>query len=179
MAWLFDERLPPRFWKRVALEGDYECWMWIGARRAAGYGQFWDGRTMAGAHRVAFANLRGPIPAGLELDHLCRNRWCVNPDHLEPVTHQENMYRSDAGEHLAAANLAKTHCPQGHAYDERNTYVMPSTGSRFCRECARLYQSAVRDRRRAAAGKQKRPPSSEIVACPQGHASASPKGIEP
>lgn len=80
-------------------------------------------------HRIAYELLVGPIPDGLQLDHLCRVRNCVNPDHLEPVTGQENMRRGYFG--------TKTHCPNGHAYDEANTYIFSNTRGRHrqCRTC--------------------------------------------
>jgi hypothetical protein len=77
----------------------------------------------------------GAVPEGLELDHLCRVRGCVNPKHLEPVTHRENLMR---GESWSAVNARKTHCPEGHPYDETNTYI-DGKGRRRCRECARAY----------------------------------------
>ena len=91
---------------------------------------------MAGAHRVAYELLIGPIPAGLELDHLCRNRLCVNPAHLEPVTRQTNQHR---GASVSGISVRATHCPEGHPYDADNTYVRPN-GHRVCRECARRRQ---------------------------------------
>lgn len=123
-----DERLPPRFWRRVEDTGT--CWLWQGSR-LKGYGR----AKVAGvpgryAHRMAYVSLVGPVPEGLELDHLCRQRCCVNPAHLEPVTHHENVLRGNAGKHLGV----KTHCPRGHAYDEVNTLV-DRRGSRGCREC--------------------------------------------
>ncbi len=148
MSYLFDNRLPPRFWKRVQLWGIAECWDWVGAKQNTGYGQFWNGARMQAAHRASYETLVAPIPAGLEIDHICRNRSCVRPDHLEPVTHQENMRRSDVGKLTAARALAKTNCPSGHAYDEKNTYRSPTTGSRFCRACARKKQQLMREARK-------------------------------
>lgn len=107
-----------------------ECWLWTGTTNPAGYGQL--SRRRPGpsvlAHRFIYEWLVGPIPEGLELDHLCRVHSCVRPDHLEPVTHAENMRRS------LAYRTHKTHCPQGHPYDEANTYVY--RGRRNCRACA-------------------------------------------
>jgi hypothetical protein len=95
-------------------------------------------------HRVAYELLVGPIPEGLELDHLCRNTRCVNPEHLEPVTGRENLMRAVSS--WAAKNAAKTHCPQGHPYDEENTKVKRD-GGRACRACGREFMR----RKRAAA----------------------------
>lgn len=115
---------------------DSDCWEWIGARSKSGkgYGLFtYRGRLQA-VHRLFYQWFVGPIPKDLQLDHLCRNMECVNPQHLEPVTcHENNVIR---GQGLAAANAKKTHCPQGHEFDQNNTYV-DKTGRRHCRECSR------------------------------------------
>jgi hypothetical protein len=113
------------------------CWVFQGAK-SWGYGVLGTGRRgdgtrrMTSAHRVVYEALVGPVPEGLDLDHLCRNRACVNPTHLEPVTRQVNLLR---GLTIPAAHAAKTHCPQGHAYDEANTHVY--RGMRLCRACDR------------------------------------------
>ena len=108
------------------------CWEWTAARSSNGYGLLDDddGKTRR-AHRLMFELFIGPIGAGLELDHLCRNRLCVRPDHLEPVTHKENMRRA------APFRPIKTHCPNNHVYDEVNTcYVTTLRGTeRRCRIC--------------------------------------------
>ena len=122
--------LTERFWDKVRVTDS--CWEWTGAR-VAGYGEFWlDGRVQR-AHRVAYEALVGPIPDGLQIDHLCRVRSCVNPAHLEPVTLAENVRRGNGGLH----NRVKTHCPHGHAYDEMNTYIT-KRGHRGCRRCDAL-----------------------------------------
>lgn len=126
------------------------CWEWTAGKNAAGYGVFknrrWPQHSRL-AHRVLYTLLVGPIPAGLELDHLCRNRGCVNPKHLEPVTRRVNTLR---GETRGARNAAVTHCPQGHAYDERNTWTAKN-GSRNCRRCNADRQAQRKERLRAAA----------------------------
>lgn len=129
----------PDFWAKV--DKTDGCWLWTGPVDRNGYGVFSyaPSRSMV-PHRWAYIELVGPIPEGLELDHLCKVRNCVRPDHLEPVTRAENMHRSDVWE----TNRSKTHCPQGHPYDEENT--CHSRGRRYCRACSRL---ATR-RRRAA-----------------------------
>ena len=106
-----------------------ECWNWQGGKRGNGYGSFYDGRTVP-AHRYCYEALVGDIPAHLEPDHLCRNRACVRPDHLELVTHQENTRRGTGW----ARNGNNTHCIHGHAFDAKNTYIRKN-GTRRCRRC--------------------------------------------
>ncbi len=133
-----------RFWSKVDKSG--ECWEWTASKMSAGYGQFsLDGRLWL-AHRVAYELLVGEIPEGLQIDHLCRNRACVNPDHLEAVTQQTNTLR---GEAPSAANARKTHCDSGHPFDEANTYIKPD-GARDCRVCHRERVRRHRARRQAA-----------------------------
>ncbi|HJT99697.1 MAG TPA: HNH endonuclease signature motif containing protein [Actinomycetes bacterium] len=130
-----------RFWKKVNREGPVPehrpelgpCWLWTGATALSGYGRFTLGGAhgpIVQAHRFAYELLVGPIPAGLELDHLCAMPPCVNPAHAEPVTGAENNRRSRS---RSAENLRKTHCPQGHPYDQANTYWY--RGHRHCRTC--------------------------------------------
>jgi hypothetical protein len=112
------------------------CWVWQRYIHAEGYGYL--SATVAGkprwitAHRYAYLTFVGPIAAGLQLDHLCRNRACCNPLHLEPVRARTNVMRSPIAP--AALNARKTHCPQGHAYDEANT-IHQRQGGRLCRTC--------------------------------------------
>lgn len=117
-----------RFWAKVE-RGD-DCWLWAGAKTNDGYGRVRIENRNLLPHRVSYEWAMGPIPDGLEVDHLCRNKACVNPAHLEPVTRHENQRRRAA---------VITHCPAGHEYDSRNTYVSPS-GHRFCRACNRALQ---------------------------------------
>ncbi len=131
---------PPidRFLAKVDKQAD-GCWLWTGFLHSNGYATFYTGTRKQMAHRFAYEYYVGPIPDGLQLDHLCRVRSCVNPEHVEPVTSRTNLLR---GHTVTAAHAAKTECPQGHPFDEVNTYIHP-TGSRRCRECMR-----ERDRRR-------------------------------
>lgn len=126
--------LDERFWPRV--QKTDTCWLWTGARQPKGYGLIAAGGRGGPAllaHRVSYTLTRGAIPNGMELDHLCKIRHCVNPDHLEPVTHSLNVARGDhSGPNQR--NKRKTHCPQGHEYNSENTRLH-TDGSRQCRIC--------------------------------------------
>lgn len=125
--------LPESFWARTSIEDrghDTPCVIWTGGTGGDGYGY---GRTrvngrMVQAHRAAYEALVAPIPDGYEVDHLCYVPACVAADHLEAVTRAENTRRMTE---------RRTHCPQGHPYDEVNTYIRPSNGWRGCRACGR------------------------------------------
>jgi hypothetical protein len=132
-----------RFWAKVDATGI--CWEWTACRDSKGYGRFRDG-TLVGAHRWSWEHLVGPIPEGLVIDHLCRNPPCVNPDHLEPVTHRENVIRGLVPHVSGEWKRRITHCPQGHPYDEANT--RHSAGHRFCRACDRQKQAERKARRK-------------------------------
>lgn len=135
--------LPARFWEKV--EKTESCWLWTAGKYRNGYGAFWLGGGMRRAHRLAYADAKGTIHPGLELDHLCRVRNCVNPDHLEAVTRLVNTMR---GERFGAgAPPLKTHCPRGHEYSRENAYVY--RGRRQCRECKRRVRREWWARKRA------------------------------
>lgn len=113
------------------------CWESDGGHSAAGYTMFRWGGTQEYGHRVMYELMVGPIPDGMELDHLCRNRGCARPDHLEAVTHAENMARGAAA--------MRTHCPHGHAYTPENTYIVQATGGRQCKRCSYERNKARRE----------------------------------
>jgi hypothetical protein len=127
-----------RFMSKVVKDGD--CWRWTAHINSWGYGRFSHEGRLWLAHRWAFVFVaEREIPDGLCLDHLCRNRWCVNPDHLEPVTFQENVRRGRSGQHQIEVAKTITHCPAGHEYTPENTYVYTQghRSSRRCRACGR------------------------------------------
>lgn len=128
-----------RFMKHVPIGDPDECWEWTGAKDKDGYGHWGDGKRSWFPHRYIYIRRVGPIPPGYEIDHLCNNRGCVNPNHLEAVTHAENMRR---------ARLRTTHCKRGHEFTEENTYLWRTT--RICRACRRERYEAQRAERKSA-----------------------------
>lgn len=142
-----------RFWALVRVD-ESGCWIWTGGTsRISGYGHssHRPGKGSQYAHRNSYEFVRGPIPAGLTIDHLCRVRACVNPDHLEAVTSRENVLRSPIAP--AAVNAAKTHCKHGHAFTPENTRIQTQPSGypgRACRTCGRERMRARTARLRAA-----------------------------
>lgn len=128
------------------------CWIWLGAIHKNGYGSTTNGSRSAKeyVHRLSYKLWKGEIPQGHELDHLCRNRSCFNPDHLEPVTRRINTLRGIGPKKLGQINSGKTHCKSGHPFDEANTRYRP-TGGRSCRECAKVLAAKRREEIRNAA----------------------------
>lgn len=125
-----EERLDSKIYR----DGPNGCWLWQGTMVPTGYGQFAPTKTTrTPAHRAVWKWLVGPIPDGLELDHLCRNKRCVNPEHLEPVTRLENIRRSVP----YRDHLRPTHCKWGHERTPENLYTT-TQGGKACRECARI-----------------------------------------
>jgi len=146
-----------RFWRKVwKTEG---CWFWTASVDSHGYGQFRVGTRTIKAHRFAYEELIGPIPDGLEPDHLCRQHRCVNPTHLEMVTHRENILRGMAP---SALHARKTKCPKGHPYDEANTRI-DGRGSRQCRACKKARTVSLS--KNVGQGHN----NAVKTACPQGH----------
>jgi len=132
-----------RWWKDVLVGAPDACWPWLRSRGSHGYGQTWDRVTVRLAHRVAWVLTHGQqIPDGLTIDHLCRNRSCCNPSHLRLLSNLANA--RDNGQ------TTKTHCPQGHPYDDENT-VINSRGHRLCRAC-RDHRNRARRAKRSEQG---------------------------
>lgn len=135
---LLTEKDLNRLWSKVIkYPGEDACWGWTDVPSQAGYAYFTVGGRKGSkflVHRLLYILVIGPIPDGKELDHLCRNRLCVRPDHQEPVTRRENLLR---GETPTAREAKATHCPQGHPYDLFNTRFY--RGYRFCKTCQNLY----------------------------------------
>lgn len=134
-----------RFWQSVGLSPATSCWPWL-AHKQHGYGYFSICNKWFRAHRVAYELVIGVIPLGLVLDHLCRNRACVNPFHLEPVTSAENTFRGS--QTLAVINKAKTHCPQGHPYAGENLKIIhqKKATARVCKLCVDASRRRYKER---------------------------------
>lgn len=117
------------------IEKTDHCWLWKGATtgRVHAYGVIWNDGKNRLVHRIMYSLYKNNIDDGKEIDHLCKNKLCVNPDHLESVSHQENMLRADPGQRWRQ----KTHCPKGHEYTPTNTRI--THGSRSCKACESIY----------------------------------------
>lgn len=133
-----------RFCAKLTLPNDPDgCWRWSGARNARGYGRMGTNRAEWWyAHRYAYERFVGDIPAGLVIDHLCRNTGCVNPAHLEAVTHAVNLRR---GQGLTGQRSRQTHCLRGHLFDADNTGYRPN-GTRKCIACAKARRRGYAER---------------------------------
>jgi len=113
-----------------------DCWLWFAHTTPGGYGIYWNGKEQVYAHRFSYTFYKGEISNGLEIDHLCRKRNCVNPNHLEAVTRSENTKRGLLPQILRERQKSKTHCPKGHEYNLENTYHRPDRpNDRDCRIC--------------------------------------------
>lgn len=128
-----------RFWERVEYS-PCGCWLWKGQLNNKGYGQFWIGNKAYLSHRMSYAELAAPIPEGFELDHMCRVVRCLNPAHVVPVTHRENMRRSKAATKMA--------CKRGHDWTNPHNVYIRKSGTRWCAACQReLWSPAARKAR--------------------------------
>lgn len=124
-----------RFWRKVTVGDTDDCWLWKGVPSTKWYGGFGLAGKVIQAHRLAYQMLVGPIPKGQCIDHLCQEKHCVNPKHMELVTRAENVMRGDS---VPAKNGRKTHCNRGHPLSGDNLYSAPSNNKRYCRKCQKL-----------------------------------------
>jgi hypothetical protein len=148
--------LTERILRHVSPEPFSGCWLWTASVDHGGYGQINIGKfgvpVIRRAHRVSYSEFVGPIPEGLDLDHLCRVRCCVNPRHLEPVTFAENVRRgigpSRGGQAMGAIRKARTHCIRGHEFAAGNEMFQTMRGrkTRYCRMCKELSRAGLLDR---------------------------------
>lgn len=140
------------FWNKIKKD---DCWVWLGAKKTGrirkGKTQYYSACSFRGkneyVHRIFYRAYKGEIADGLEIDHTCRNTLCVNPDHLEAVTHSENVQRGTAWHKIAKTEKDKTHCPQGHEYTKENTYMHKN--QRHCKTCGRIRAREYQARKRA------------------------------
>ena len=141
-----------RFWAKVQKTDG--CWLWSGAKNSAGYGVATDyrpGRRQSLAHRMSYELALGAIPAGLTIDHLCRNTICVRPSHLRACTMRENLL-SPGSRTFQAKNAAKTHCVHGHQYTPENTYTRLGRTGLPCRDCRTCHKVRAIERNRRMKG---------------------------
>lgn len=124
--------LPKRFVSKFVVNKKSGCWVWQASKRD-GYGRYHHDNKWTQAHRYAYEKLCGEIPPNLQIDHICRNRACVNPNHMEIVTQQENIRR---GKSPFIINSQRTHCINGHEFNTENT-IIDANGYRRCRACHR------------------------------------------
>src|SRR6266436_3195576 len=136
-----------RFWQKVELAAS-GCWLWTASKTLDGYGHFKVGKAAPLAHRWLYEQLYGPIAAGMQCDHLCRVRHCVNPFHLEIVSQKVNISRGN----VAMRFGSRTHCSRGHQYTGENTYILPRTGERRCRICSKMRDRKYKDTKRRGSG---------------------------
>ncbi len=146
------ETVKPVLLAKIAIDAD-GCWLWTGTINENGYGKLIYRGRQTRAHRVSHEAFKGPIPVGLDVDHLChdplacnggkmcKHRRCINPDHLKAATRKDNLNRGAQPDKIWKARKAITHCPSGHAYTEYNT-IKKTRGDRQCRECCRVRSAA-------------------------------------
>lgn len=137
-----DQGTVARFWAKVTIAGQDDCWPWSSYVRTDGYGKTYFAGHYVRTHRLAYELSVGPVPEGLVLDHLCRNRKCANPRHLESVTRGENVRRGvGVGAVIGGIRSSRTHCPSGHPLSGDNLTIGHRRGGgvhRGCRECHRI-----------------------------------------
>jgi HNH endonuclease len=158
-----EAKFEERFFKHVFPEPNTGCWLWGGMWNQDGYAVFSDGNKKVSAHRKAYKKFKGLIPNDLEIDHKCRVRCCVNPDHLRLLTHTDNTALSIHSKETHR-NGRKTFCPRGHLFDEANTFF-EKNGARKCRTCKS-------EAKKASYRRNVNPnavPMTLRTSCPQGH----------
>lgn len=144
-------RLPEKFRNKFVVL-DNGCWQWQGAKNSHGYGEITINKAGLASHRVSYEYLVGEISDGMTIDHLCRNRACVNPEHMEAVSIRENILR---GVSPSAINARKTHCLKGHKLEGDNLYLRKTKFERRCRECYRQRTTLWRKKGRSECATQK------------------------
>lgn len=138
-----------RFFSGFNIDPKTDCWTWFRAKNQGGYGKFSVNGIQFVSHRWLYTKIKGEVPKGLDLDHLCRNRACCNLNHLEPVTRRENSIRGIGPALSGLRSASKTHCPYGHEYDSLNTETMIKKNGKKQRRCRACHRIAEAKRRQA------------------------------
>ena len=140
--------LPEHIFNKTMFEPNTGCWIWTGAKGKSGYGNIGINKKTYSIHRIVYEIEKGQIPIGYQIDHLCNNKICINPYHLEAKTPKENIIR--ALKISKNHHMNKTHCKRGHEFTKENIYFNQNVNGRICKICRRLHDKIRNSKRRVS-----------------------------